>query len=667
MPESPAVPVGPAIPLPLDGPRQSVTAWRDRVTAAKDKREKIAGDAGWKDRIDAYLGKPLKGTPKADTVVVPKDYANVEQKKAQLFTQIPDLHLEPKRDEFGPAAPIAQAVLRDYLGPHHIHADAVMDEVVFDLLCPAGLMCSKIGYASVQDGVQMVEGPPGPPDPLTGQPTPGLPVEVPKTIWERYYWDRVSPNKALVPAEFHGSDYDRADWLGFEFERDAPDGQPGTSDGDASGLNAGESITATRSGTTKQKGVELWYRASVFDPAEKHPGKFRYLVLIDGQDLPERHEDSPYQRVLEDGMILGMRRNPIRIGALRYVSDSAYPPSDCAMSASQADELNKGRTQMVQERDRNIPINWYDRNRVNQDDIDKITKGEIQAFVGVDGNGTELFGDIRKASLSREAVEFDRIINRDMSECWALSVTPGSEVDGPKTATEASLFQGRTDVRLRKERGKVLEYFVAAAEDILALIQLFADDTDYVRIVGADGVGKLRAWDKQAIAGEFAFSAKPDSAVFQDQAVQRKRATETFQFLAPSPFINQQELAAWFLRQNDMEPAKFIAPPKEPEPEKPRVSFSFKGEDLNPLSPQAPIVASIMIQAGFTIPPEAVETSKQIAGLAVLNAGDPDAPHSGLTPTEPRQAGVAAKQGPLNKHESDKTGMTNAGLSPAVN
>lgn len=637
------------IPLPAEG-QNSTAWWLEQIQAAKDKRDKISREYGWKDRIASYLGRSLSAVPTVDTVVVPKDYANVEQKKAQLFTQVPELHLEPKRDEFASAAPIAQAIVRDYLGPNKVNASTVMNEVIFDALCPSGLMCSKVGYEAIQDGVKPV--PMGPPDPITGQ---QMTVPAPNIIYERYFWERFSPLKSLIPADFHGSDYDKAPWLGFEFEFDPTD---------QTGLNPNEIINERGKSSDKQSGVEIWYRASVCDPAnEKHPEKFRCLVFKNGQ--PVKHAASPYQRIGADGTILGMRRNPVRIGALRYVSDSAYPPSDCQMSQPQVEELSKGRSQMIQQRNYSIPLRGADRTRIDKDTLDKLTNGpKIGDIILTEGNPSEIVMEMARAQFPRENFTFDQIINRDLANTWGLTTSPGEEIEGTKTATEASIFQGKADVRLRKERQMVLNYFLQGAEQIFALIQLFADDTDYVKVVGQDGLAKLVPWNKQTIPGDYMFTAKPDSAVYQDQALQRKRATETYQFLAPNKFVNQNELTRWFLQQQDMEPAKFLAPPPKPEPEKPSISFAFKGEDLNPALPQFGIVAYILQTSGMPLPPELVQMA-QMTALVQPALGPVPAPPAGHPP---HQTGTAPMQHPINKHQSEESGrLPGGGMAPAVN
>lgn len=644
--------IEPTGPTPL-GAEQ----WQALIQAAKDKRDKVASEQGWAKRIDVYLGKPLDAMPKDDTVVVPKDYANVEQKKAQLFSQLPDVHMAAQRDEFAEAVPVAQAIVRDLVSVHGVHAEAVMDEVIFDALCPAGLMCSKIGYEAFTAG----EKPMAPPvDPVTQQPM-GPPTMVPNIVFERYYWERFSPKKALIPADFHGSDYDKAPWLGMEFELDEAVamkrfGIAPPASGEDTSLNRFEAFFQGRGAPKKVKGAEIWYRPALVDGTSAHPEEFRRLILLDGKDIQPQITPSPYQTVNPDGTISGLTRNPIRIGALRYVSDSAFPPSDCAVSAPLVEELSMGRTQMVQQRKRNMPMIGADRTRVTTDDLDKIEKGTVQGIILTEGPAGDVFQEIRKGAFPRENFTFNDYTDRDIAEAWALSNTPDYNAQGSKTATEASLFQGKSDTRLRRERARVLKYYVLAVECLFTLVQKFATDTYIVRVAGADAVAAWHQWTAADIAGEFAFSAKPDSAVFQDQAFVRKQATEVFQFLAPSPFVNQQALTQWYLQQMDMEPTKFLAQPEPPKPETPKVSFSFKGDDLNPQNPQYSIVLEVMRQAGFQISAGAAAMSLDTA----LHAPLPEAPG------EPRQSGTAPTQSPLNKHAHEETGRNNAGLAPGA-
>jgi len=251
----------------------TVEYWRAQITAAEEKRDPLVTE--WRNNVQRYLAKTLPIQPKAHTVVVPLDYANTEQKKAQLFFRVPELHLKATRPEYEGAVPVFQAVVNHYLGRHGVDAKTMMDEVLFDALCPSGLAVTKIGYEPTIHGMRTV------PDPQTGLPMPDpndptQPATVPNVIHEAYYWNRISPEKALIPADFHGSQYDRSPWLGFKFELDAdvgirrfrlPKDFQGGRDHAITGLNEAE---APKQDAPRKKirGWEIWYKLSLVDPTE---------------------------------------------------------------------------------------------------------------------------------------------------------------------------------------------------------------------------------------------------------------------------------------------------------------------------------------------------------------------------------------------------------------
>src|SRR6185436_14713094 len=111
----------------------------------------------WNRNLDAYRAQSLDKTPDYDTIVVPRDFENVEQKKSSLFFQIPDVHLTGKQPGLEDAVQIFQSVLNHYLSDDEVNALATMNEVIFDALCPSGLMCSKIGFETFEQGTTHIQ------------------------------------------------------------------------------------------------------------------------------------------------------------------------------------------------------------------------------------------------------------------------------------------------------------------------------------------------------------------------------------------------------------------------------------------------------------------------------------------------------------------------------
>lgn len=692
---------GAPLQLPSEG-HGSFEFWKKEILAAAAKRDEDF-KPNWDRNIASYQAKSGAPTPSVsdtDAIVVPKDFANVEQKRAQLFFQLPKVLCKAMRPDAEDSAPLVQAILRFYLGPQRVDAMKMMGECLFDTLCPAGLMVSKIGYESVQDGVAMVPvqvpapempstGPtplgavaqPGaaPPGSVLGLNTPPPPQTItiqrpaPRIISERYFWDRWSPAKALIPDGFSGSNYDKAPWLGGEVELSALRAQQFRAEDDLK-LQTGDDEhrlksepSERRSTEEKVRAFEIWYKASLYDPNEKNPDKIRYMLILDGDEEPVRHADSPYQRFdpMTGRLTLGMRGFPIHIGALRYVSDSAYPPSECTISHRLGMELNRFRQQMVTLRDRAIPQILADMMRLGgAGTLEKMRRGEYAGIIPVpnlDVSNPPLFA-APVAHMNPDSYRGNDYIDRDMDTVWGLGPNQhGQEAAESRSATEMSIAQGNAKTRLSAERRDAMAYFAAGATKLLSLLQLFQDREEFVEIVGDDGARRLEAWDRTKIASEYLIEIKPDSSAQFDVAQDRSDLLKLYELTAKDPNGNRVELLHRMAPTFDLDPARWVVtqlPPKGPEPA--GVSFSFKLEDLDIGNPNFPVVMFILQQNGYAFPPEMIQRMQQHAQLQQLvmaHAGvGPGIAPAGAPPSTPQppnttHPGTAPRAERLNKHQ----------------
>ena len=654
-------------------------AWKQRVTASQKLIEKYRET--WQKNVAAFAGQPLDREPKTDQIIVNKDFPRVKQKQSQLFFQSPEVQLKARREDYQDAGNRFQPVL-NFILTRKIMADKMMDEVLTDVLCPSGIGVSKIGYQATVDGtsqVPSVDVSQMPPEQQLQMMQAGQieMLDVPKIIHEEYFWRRVSPAKVLIPVEFGGSNYDDAPWLGFEFRMSLAECKalyklPADFDGKASRdenlLAPDREISRDADENKSVKGWEIWYKASLFDPKVKHPQRQRRLVMIEGFDTPAAHDDSPYQKFDEDTgkLVVGFTKFPIRILTLTYVPDSPIPPSDCTITRPQVAELWKGRTQMVKQRDRSIPLRWFDVNQVDTETADKLEKGEIQEMIPLQVPGDRALGEIARAQYPRETFEFDNIVARDMDEAWMMGSNQlGSNTRGDTTAKEVGVMQSNISIRLDYERAKVLRYYVEGAELVGSLLQMFADDEDYIEVLGEDGTKRLQTWDKTKIAGEFVFDAKPDSAIKIDAHQDRQQSLNLYQLLANDPHINRLKLVESVIRKHNLDPAPIIVPQPPPKPAAdPAITYRFAGEDLNPLNPSFAIVMQILEQAGIKIDPKAIQEAQtaalnqQLAGTLVPGQEHPAADVGGgprNLPSPPHEGAVKQVE-PLSKHQVDGKG-----------
>ena len=717
----------PAPPSRLKIPmgREEAGAWTARIEAATKAAD--AKRREWQTYVTAYMVRVQAATGPDHQITVPLEFAYTELKKAQLAFQVPEVNLKPKRPEFAPATRAFEGALNHEL--EESGADQLLDLVLTDvLLC--GIAAAKVGYyADIRSRPVPVMGPP-PPDPMTGAPAvdpatgqPAQPVPQvdpmtgepmmqaePYIAHECYYGDQIAPENLLFPPEFTGGDYDRAAYLGHRFQLDVqtaitrygldPTFTP-TATRPMETLSSAEQSDGRDTLTTKDvEGVEIFYLATVFDqakadadaapaddatlpgvalgsPDRPHVGQYRRLVFLKGKSEPVVHEDSPYQYIDEaDGRLKGMKGNPIHVLALRVLPGSPYPVSDVQAGRPASEEVSLGRSQMVNFRERVMPVLGIDRTRATPELQQKLLANadvKIGAVLGVDGPPNEIVAPISVTQFPRDNFKFDEVARGDFELAWSMGARQaGQDVPGePITAEEVRASQGATDTRLAREQTRVLRWWTTYAEKFGALLQMFKDEPSYAEIVGEDGAKALQAWNRKggdgiaSIAGEFVFTARPDSALRLDAAADRQQKTQLYTQLGNDPNINRVELLKALLISYSLDPEKIVVqqlPEKGPDP--PKISWSFKGEDLQVIDSKTgqpntafPLVLAIAQQGGIQLPPEAIQNAMTIA-QQIMRSTVAVAPQPALSAgPETEHGGATTPVEPLNKHAAERDAM----------
>ena len=661
--QEPAEPRGPTPKIEMSD--EVFKQWCARADAskrfAKDMRDR------WKTYIQAYMARYLKYLPVEHRVVVPLEYAYTELKAAQLAFQVPEVHLKARNPQSAPAVPLFQAALNFELGDTNADVKTCVDECLIDVLT-CGITAAKVGYVAYTRTRQVpVLGPAGV-DPMTSQPTPPVPIVDPSggpmmqdetyVAGEEYFVDHIPTEHLLVPVEFVGSNFDKAGWLGYvdeipvsmlaDYGLVEDDVQVLTTPPET--LSSDQFPSRDATGFDKRvRRVELYYQAMVYDRASNpFPGQYRKLVMLDGyKSGPVVHEDCPYQWVgdgqenrIADGKLHGMEGNPITVLTIRFLPGSAYPVTDIEMGMPQSQEISLGRTQMVQYRDRAKPFRAFNREKLADPEIiEKLKSGQVNDWIGVDGNINEIFGIITPGQYQRTGFEFNQISQSDFDRTWATSNAGNMEPEA-RTATEVRRAAGATDVRLDKERTWVLRWFVRCATKFGALLQRYMTEEHWVEIVGEDGKKAMQSWNRDSVKGEFVFTAKPDSAQRLDADVERRQIANLYNLARRDPNVRGDELLKKLFASHGMEPATMIAPtppPTPPKPEPPKISFSFKAEDLG-----NPMVLGILHQYGIELP-----------GVPPAGEEQPPPPQGGPgagAPPSPPHPGAALQVDVLSKH-----------------
>jgi hypothetical protein len=689
-----------AAPKPKGGPtltEDEVSAWRSRLSASRDVIKPII-ERG-KKNIARLVNQSLEMTPATDTITVPLDFAYTYQKAALLFPETPEIIGEALHPAFEQAVPIYTAVANHALGPRGVNAMAMIEEISTDLLCAVGYGVTKIGYENVIDGTkdvptgQQIPDPNAPPPMPVEQPgailglsQPPAPapamipetMPVPNVISETYYWRRIPPGRLRCPRDFRGSDFDDAAWLAWRFEEDVPDGDEPTRT-KRGRTNDDEMLLSTPPDTTdapaakKRSGEEVWYKASLFDKDAKHPDLMRTFKLYDDEDRPPARRDSPNQRwalpnqplsetYVPGGTLVGMKGHPIHIFTLRYVSDRALPPSDSTMARQIIDEISKGRTQLLQRRDRNMPQVGFDSTSVTPEQLAKIERNENTGFIAFSGplaDGT--FKEINKGQLGRENFAFNDIAQRDLDMIYAMGSNAGvMKGDSPETATKSNQIQQAIQSRARKEFARMEGTFAKGVEKLMGLYQIYADQEDYVRIVGPDGAKRLVAWNKDSLAGPFALKAKPNPQAHMDANARGQQLLQGYNQLRKDPNVEPRELVKPLAAHMGYDPERLWKDSPPPEPEKPSVSYAMKIEDF--VGPGAGVAAHLSALAGWPIPPQILQTAQTLGAIVAAQeqaaAQQAEAQKQQAKGSRPgnEHGGQAEQSEPINKHQMDLTG-----------
>lgn len=658
----------PAAQLPLSEDER--TAWDDRLKKARDVRERVK--QWWDANLKAYAPRADGNPDEYGTHLnTNRDFTLVERKKADLFYQRPDVTLVPSPLMVGSEAILEThtTITNEALGPDAVNAKALVHQVLFDVLCPSGTGWTVMGYESATQDTETL-------DPLTQQPT-----QVPVPVYEACYWRWFSPNQALVPHDFKTTLWDEAPWLGYDFEiplRTAK--RKGWVDEDYTGgapdpeLHFDHGLEASSAGDTLCKGALIFYKSHLFRDDIIHPQHYTLLILIDGQDRAAEHKDSPYQTLDPQGRLTpdSLLGNPIHPLTIRTLSDSAYVPSDCTISRPIVNELNTFRRQQIEFRDAAIMRWMYNTDTLPTDALGKIVRSPIGGFIGVPGDafvGEGAIKELPQGHIPRENFELNAILDNDLARTHGLdSNQVGAENEGDKTATETQIQQSNVNARLGFERGIVLDWYCKGVTKYSALIQRFYSVEQAARVVGPQAAQLWDAWRKQ-VPATLAFTALPDSALRNDLATERKRWRDEYSFFANDPFINRPALLKHLLPRLGYPQSVLNPQPPEKGPEPTKPGLSLKGEDLNPLMPQFPILVEVLAQCGIKISPQAIQAAQQASmnQLLMQQNAAMAAPTDGEGKPDTQHPGAVTPQESLNKHKSDETGgMQGSGAMAAM-
>jgi hypothetical protein len=599
-----------------------VSEWWQRVERSRQRIR--AREEKWDLLLKEYL-PTVSPSGEAETVKVMKHFRNVHSKIGALFYRTPDLVLTPDEPSMlqvsmpnpmsqflPPGMPplppltmedivsVKQEVLNKKMGRDGIKGNRLIDELLFDVLAWSGIGCAKLGYRCItktynqpvmQPDPTFVPPPatsilglgapsPQPPmvpklDPVTQQP---MTTPVPVVIFEDWYARRFSPKKLLVNDDLRSTRFDEdATMMGMEFFMSpkramkefhlTAEEVSKAADDDRIFAYKEDEEKGTKVGLVH--GVELWVKASVFTD-EVHPQAINQLVLLEGiTDKPVVWRPSPDQEFDETGKLTenSLIGFPIKVLTIRDVADSCFPPSDSAFTNSEIKQLTTWRRQSVLIRNAAIGKYFYDTGLIDDDDLEKLQKGDVGEYIGVEPGALKGGKDTvvtTTAQIHQTADDYKgaELLKQDIDETLGISsIQAGTPEETVRTATEIANVQAAVAARNEKEKLRVVDFWIDIVRAIDQLLMRYATENQYVQLTGPDGAKRMQAWNGAMISGRYLYEISPDSQSSPDNAGDFKLDLQFYNQAAPDPLFNRGYMLRRLARRRGLDPAKVVLNP----------------------------------------------------------------------------------------------------------
>lgn len=611
---------------------------QSRIEASVRARRRVSGE--WKRNVELRVGRMSTLVTTTSTTddteqktELNPDWSLTKTKTANLFSQVPAVQGTHENDQYRAAVPFAIKQLNYEIGEKRANMGVAMEEVMNDVVNAAGVGAMILGYAARFETVEVPVMDTTTMDSALVQQMLAMktmPMKSAERVTDdKFFCNRISPSDLLWPDNFIGSNFDDGDFLGrrgrcawgegkteFKLEDSQQDAVLAAEETPVEDTLRTDPHREDMLNTKQMTFDELYYWRYRQDPDEKSFKAIWRIVFVKGIDTPVIHEPWKGQRYNEaTRKYVGACKYPIRVLTLTYITDHAVPPSDTEAGRPQVNDLRRSRAQMFENRKRSIPLRWFDVNRIDRDIQASLMQGTYQGMIPTNGDGTRSIGEIARASYPAEDMAFDQQAKADLMESWQVGPNQlGTEAVGRKTAQESDIVQRNFATRIGQERGRVASFFLSGCEVMMGLLCLYSD---FPVLAPQERQQMQQAWNNQEILHDLVLKIRPDSTIMLDTQSRLSRIERVLNVTVKSGYVNPKPLIVEFLELSGVDPSEVIVDPQPKEPEKPSISYSFKGkEDI-----MSPFVVALLMKHGEAPSKEELQAAVQL----LLSAHEPPA------------------------------------------
>lgn len=601
-----------------------------KIDVCKSYKQKLI--LNWATNIDFRRGKPFTSQSDDDAVAVNLDWSYTKSKQASLYSQNPKIRVNHPPETDLPWVAAYERKLNDLMLAGGL--ESAMDECMPDCINAAGFGAVMVSYEAITEDKQVPKmdmsmlPPEVAAEALKTGMLNGQKLEmdtIPEVKDKRYIVERFSPSDYLFPLSFAASNFDKAPWQGRSgrinwteavqrFKLKEKDKAKILGDDRTTLDKLTNDIDKERETTDIVSFDEIFFKEFQFDAEAKSYSTIHHLVFVTG--LKEPVIDEPWKGQKIDpatGAITGSLKSPIRVLTLTYISDETLPPSDTAIGRPQVNEINKSRTQMIKQRERSLPVRWFDVNRVDPTIQQALMRGTWQNMIPVQGEGSRILGEVARAVMPPEDFTFDNIAKSDLTNSWTIGPNQMGSGADVETKGESTEISSNFQTRVGRERAKVAAFVVGIAEVLGGLMCLFEDHASFGE--GFD----------PAFSAQLQYSILADSTVLVDSNQRLERLNTFVNVYAKTGFVSLEPVLKEIATLTGLDPNLVIKAPEPPPPPEPNVSLRLSGaEDL-----MNSLVLAFILGKGQAPTAELIEQAKALIQSAVTPPPPPAPPQVG--------------------------------------
>lgn len=496
-------------------------------------------------------------------------------------------------------------------------------------------------------------------DPMTGKPILGPPKKTIKVIRDRPLVRRIDPKDVILDPDSDFREEDR--WRGMRIKmlKSEFDRLPGVNQkmresvqGRALAMDNSATNSRNRDRFTDNNWVVLY---KIYD-LETESVK----LIVDGEPLNDFVENKPWPWLFE----VENDRFPITILEGKTDFSNPYPFSEFKAFWKQIVEQNKLRTMLMSHVRRNAPGWLVKKQALDEAEKEKLISAGIAEVIEV--SKPEYITAKPMPQLAKEFFAHSGQVGDDLINTSGFYEYQHDSI--ADTATEASLLQGRSNIRKGDAKRDFGDFKARVIAKMGQLCQQYQDEAVAVQVRNPANKQEL-LWvsvNREKTMGEFGVVVKPDIDENEDEGLFRQQTLKFAELMANNPHVDQRWLAKEMCKVFKREPDMALKPMEQVQADlaqqakaeggKERPDITFKPIDPMYISQMAPDIFTKLVEAGLIqngvvgggVPqgPDNAAASPSMAGPppnTMMPSGDgvnqapPVMPGQGMPPANPVQ------------------------------